>query len=270
VERSSHGNRRSARLARSGLGAMELTRSDEGTLHGQLYRTLARMIADGDVKVGDRMPTEAELSERYTVSRTTARRALDELRRASLVERRPGLGTFVVPPKLNAMIPHLHSITAEIEQLGYRAGSRLLSVEEGVVDENARAHLHLAEGDHVLRVLRLRTANERPFYVAESVLNLALFPELRTVDFAVPDLSMYAAFERVTGRRVERVTQWLSAASASAEIARHMEVRRGAPVLRLERVLFIEGDRPIESVNAFFHGETYKYYSESTASFARS
>jgi GntR family transcriptional regulator len=242
-----------------------ITRSDEGTLHGQLYRVLAKRIATGELKVGKRLPTEAELVSEYAVSRTTARRALDELRRASLVERLPGRGTFVAPPKLKTAIPQLHSITREIEQLGYRPGSKVLSLEEGVADENERSHLRLGEGARVLRVRRLRTADEQPFYVADSTLNLVLFPKLQEVDYGRPNLSMFKVFEEVSGRRVHRVAQWLSAVPATAEVAKHMELSRGTPVLQLERILYVGADSPIESVRAFFRGESYKFYTEITA-----
>jgi GntR family transcriptional regulator len=239
-------------------------RSDEGTLHGQLYRTLFRQISDGEIRVGERLPTEAELSERYSVSRTTARRALDELRRAALVERLPGRGTFVVEPRLKTAIPQLHSITAEIEALGYRAESQLIGLSETEATEEEKSDLKYERAGPVLHVERLRRADGRPFNVADSTLNLEQFPQLRDADYAASDLSMYKLFEQVSGRKVSRVVQWLSAAPASRYVARYMEVPERSPVLLLERVLFVEGNIPIERVRAFFRGEIYKFYSELT------
>ncbi len=241
---------------------MELTRSDEGTLHGQLFRTLVKSIEDKSVEVGDRLPTEAELAQQYAVSRTTARRALDELRRMGYVERRPGLGTFVSTPRLNATIPHLHSVTAEIEQLGYKPGSRLVSLSREPADPITSEQLRIGVGDVVLNVRRVRTADERPFYFAESRLNIVLFPRLGDADYTDGNLSLYKLFERLTGRAVERVTQWFSAVPAPGDVAALLECKKGAPVLLLERVLFVEKDCPVETVKAYFHGETYKYYSE--------
>lgn len=244
---------------------MELTRSDAGTLHGQLLRTLVKSIEDKSVEVGDRLPTEAELAQQYAVSRTTARRALDELRRMGYVERRPGLGTFVSTPRLNATIPHLHSVTAEIEQLGYKPGSRLISLKREPADQTTAEHLRIGIGDDVLSVRRVRTADDSPFYFAESKLNLVEFPSLADADYAAGDLSMYKLFERSTGRAVERVTQWFSAVPAPVDVAKLLDCKKGAPLLLLERVLFVEKDCPVESVKAYFHGETYKYYSEHSA-----
>jgi len=245
--------------------ATELVRSSEGTLHGQLFRTLADQIKRGDVKPGDRLPTEAELSSSYGVSRTTARRALDELRRANLVERQPGKGTFVAAPKLHAAIPHLHSVTSEIEQLGFRPGSKLISLREGKADDELAAALKLAPGDRILILERLRTADGRPFYFAESALNVTAFPDLARADFGAPSLSLYRLFEQVSGRRVHHVKQWLSATAAHGETAKHLGVGPRAPLLQLERILFLEGEAPIEKVRAYFLGDTYKYYIELVA-----
>jgi GntR family transcriptional regulator len=243
-----------------GLGdAGRLTRSNQGTLHQQLFRTLADMISSGVVKPGERLPTEAELVDAYGVSRTTARRALDELRRQGIVERQPGKGTFVLHPRLHATIPHLRSITEEIEQLGYRAGTIPLSVQRGVADETLAGHLRLAVGDPVLVVTRIRTADGRPVYLATSTLNVALLPALAEADFS---LGMYTQFERVTGRQVQRATQWLSAVRASTEVARHLRLPPAAPALRLERVVYLDGDLPVEVVNGYFHGQLYKHYSQ--------
>jgi GntR family transcriptional regulator len=244
---------------------VELTRSDEGTLHGQIYRALVDRINRGEVKPGDRMPTEAEVMEIYSVSRSTARRALDELRRANFVERQPGKGTFVTMPKLHATIPYLHSITEEIEQLGFRPGSKLIAMRLGQADAELAGQLALAPNDAVLFLERLRTANDRPFYFAVSALNVTAFPKLKQADFSPPSLSLYRLFEEVAGRPVRRVTQWLSAVGATREVARHLAVRPGSPLLQLERVLYVAGDRPIEMVRAWFVGGSYKYYSELAA-----
>jgi GntR family transcriptional regulator len=239
----------------------ELVRSSAGTLHGQLYQALVGSIETGAARPGDRMPTETELMESYGVSRTTARRALDDLRRNGLVERRPGKGTFVVKPRMDAAIAGLHSVTDEIEMLGYRAGARLLSVQEDTADESAAGHLGIAPGDPVLLISRLRTADDRPFYFAYSVLNVTRLPELREADFTAP--SFYRLFEQVTGRAVARAVQWLSAVPAGPEVARQLKVEPGAPVLQLERVSYLENEIAVESVQAFFQGQSYKFYSES-------
>lgn len=243
------------------LNDSPLRRSSAGTLHHQLYVTLADMIRSGAVKPGERLPTEAELEKNYSVSRTTARRAVDELRRQGIVERRPGRGTFVLHPRLNATIPHLHTVEEEIQQLGYTPGIVPLSVDEMPASQAVAEHLRLRPGQPVLVVRRVRTADGQPIYVAEATLNITRFPDLVGADFGRE--AMYRIFERVTRRRTAKAIQWLSAVPASPDVARVLELEPGAPVLELERVVYMEGDIPIATVTGHFHGQLYKHYSES-------
>jgi DNA-binding LacI/PurR family transcriptional regulator len=64
-------------------------------LYQQVYDTLRQRITDGRYAVGDKLPSEAELSEEHSVSAITVKRALDLLRADGLIVRRPRLGTFV-------------------------------------------------------------------------------------------------------------------------------------------------------------------------------
>jgi DNA-binding LacI/PurR family transcriptional regulator len=63
----------------------------------QLYETLHADIASGRLRTGDRIPSEAELVRTFGASRITVGRALRDLQREGLIDRRPGSGTYVRP-----------------------------------------------------------------------------------------------------------------------------------------------------------------------------
>jgi GntR family transcriptional regulator, arabinose operon transcriptional repressor len=77
---------------------MPLTQS-EGPKYQKVYRALQREIRSGQWKVGDRLPSEAELGRRFGASRITVGRAVSDLQRAGLVERRVGSGTYIRRPR---------------------------------------------------------------------------------------------------------------------------------------------------------------------------
>ncbi len=79
-----------------------MSRTSAGTLYHQILLALTERIESGEIGVGDRLPSEADLVAEFGVSRTTARRALDELRRQGLVRREPGRGTFLASPRLRS------------------------------------------------------------------------------------------------------------------------------------------------------------------------
>ena len=69
----------------------------------QVYRSLRRDIESGRLKRGDRLPSEAELERAFEASRITVGRAVRDLQRAGLVERRPGSGSYVKAPNAGAL-----------------------------------------------------------------------------------------------------------------------------------------------------------------------
>lgn len=65
-------------------------------LYRQVAQTIAQAIREGDYRVGERLPTERELVERFNVSRPTLREALIALELWGLVETRKGSGIYVI------------------------------------------------------------------------------------------------------------------------------------------------------------------------------
>jgi GntR family transcriptional regulator len=240
-----------------------LSRTSAGTLYHQILQGLTGRIESGEIGVGDRLPSEADLVAEFGVSRTTARRALDELRRQGLVRREPGRGTFLASPRLRSNLAYLHSFSEEIERWGYTPGARLILQEERAADEEVAARLGVEVGERVLFVRRLRLADERPIFVCDSHLPIERFPALKDADYGT--VSLTRLLEERTGRKVEHARQWIGAATAAEDVAVLLEIQAGVPVLMIRRVTCVTGEEPAEVVEAFFHPERYQHYNELSA-----
>ena len=232
-------------------------------MYHQILQGLTGRIESGEVGVGDRLPSEADLVAEFGVSRTTARRALDELRRQGLVRREPGRGTFLASPRLRSNLAYLHSFSEETERWGYTPGVRLISQEERAADEEVAARLGVEVGEKVLFVRRLRLADERPIFVCNSHLPIERFPALKDADYGT--VSLTRLLEERTGRKVEHARQWIGAATAAEDVAELLEIQAGVPVLKIRRVTCVTGEEPAEVVEAFFHPERYQHYNELSA-----
>jgi GntR family transcriptional regulator len=160
--------------------------------------------------------------------------------------------------------PALLSFSQEVEQIGYRPGTVLLKVTESAVPMSVDHYLGLQPGQLVLRVVRLRTADDRPIALATSWLNLIRFPDLRDLDYT--RLSLYDLFEEDQGLTIVRAVQRISADLATPQEAEALTSSTGSPVLRLSRTTFIAGDQrggmPIEHVEAAFNGRMYSVETE--------
>src|SRR4029450_9434777 len=135
-----------------------------------------RTLVEG-ARPGDPLPSEAELCERFSVSRMTVRQALQELTNDGLGERRRGQGTFVAHRPVHRRPGVFLSFTEEMHRRGAQATSRLLSAG---LDEPRRPRAEdrgLAPGSRVVRVVRVRLADGVPVALEDA----ALVPELAGV-----------------------------------------------------------------------------------------
>lgn len=65
------------------------------SLYEQIYDYILNMIKEGDIKSGDKIPTEEELAKQFQVSRITSKKALDLLSQRDIIQRFQGKGSFV-------------------------------------------------------------------------------------------------------------------------------------------------------------------------------
>lgn len=97
-------------------------------------------------------------------------------------------------------------------------------------------------------------------FVSDSYLPSGRFPGLKRADYSVVSLS--GLFEEVTGLKIDRAHQWIGADEAASGVVALLELAPGAPVLKVERVTFVSGEVPVESVTAYFHPGRYQHYNE--------
>jgi GntR family transcriptional regulator len=171
----------------------------------EIADALRRQVAAG--RPGDRLPSDAELCERFSVSRMTARQAVQLLANEGLLVRRRGEGTFIAPRTVPRILGSPLSFTENMRRRGLRADSRLL--EAGWVEPTAeeRTALRLGAADRAILIERLRLADDRPMAIERAVVAPACAAVL---DDDLAGGSLHAAFERL-GRVPSTATARVSA-----------------------------------------------------------
>src|SRR6202020_2327023 len=144
--------------------------SQEALLYSRVETVLASEIADGDLKVGDQLPTEDSLIARFEVSRITVRRAIQNLVGRGLVEIRRGKGTFITAPKITQELTELSGFVEDMHALGRKPTARLISKEVVTADATVASHLALTKGERVVRIRRVRLAGGIPLSFDETYL----------------------------------------------------------------------------------------------------
>src|ERR1700723_1198580 len=129
-----------------------MSAAHDSPLYARVETVLAGEITDGDLKVGDQLPTEDSLIARFGVSRITVRRAIQNLVSRGLVEIRRGKGTFVAAPRITQELTELSGFVEDMHALGRKPTARVIGKEILTADTTVAGHLALTKGEHVVRI----------------------------------------------------------------------------------------------------------------------
>ena len=126
-------------------------------LHHQVYVVLRQQIEEGQYSGELPLPSELELSEMFSVSRITVRRALDRLKQEGMVSRSRGRGTFAQQQKVpQAMNANLRGIFENLLAMGLRTRVKLIEFGYVPAPPMVAEKLKLAPGALVQRAVRVR------------------------------------------------------------------------------------------------------------------
>lgn len=156
---------------------LPLSLDSEIPLYSQLMGIIKRSITSGALKVGDLLPSEAELCRAYDISRNTVRQAIGALEEEGFVVRKRGKGTFVSDPNTRRKGVQ-YSFTTEISQLGKSPSSTL--VDFAVITPSPRivALMGLEPGVKVYRFTRVRNVDGAPLILETSYYPEYIYPNL--------------------------------------------------------------------------------------------
>jgi GntR family transcriptional regulator len=210
-----------------------------------------------ELPVGSRLPSEKELAVRFEVSRMTVRQALDALADEGRVERVPGLGTFVRRPTV-AMGPSLTSFSEDMRARGLRPSSRLIGLEEVTAPPEVAPDLAVDAGSTVIRLERLRFADEDPMCLEEAHLP-ARFQ--RVLDDADLEESLHEVLAKA-GTVVTTARRRVRAVPAPSRDAQLLGLAEHAPALEIVDVFFDAGRRPVHRSRSRYRHDRYEVMSD--------
>jgi DNA-binding GntR family transcriptional regulator len=157
--------------------------------HVQIYQWLRAMIAKGEIKRGDKLPTEIELSHMFAVNRMTVRKAMDSLVFDAMVIRRPGKGTFLTSEKPKDLIYTLKNITSfgnDMQSVGIQPTYQAVEVKVIQADGEVSKMLKLKNDKRAIYSLRVLHANDKPVLIEKSYLPYFKFKDILDMDGGVP------------------------------------------------------------------------------------
>jgi len=229
-------------------------------LYVQIAESLLDQIESGDLRAGDRLPSERDLSKMLGVNRLTVRRALQVLESQGLLLRRRGDGTYVAEPKIERQAAKLVSFTRGMQRRGYTPGAKMITFEKRPVKASVAKELRLPVSAPVYYVRRLRLINQEPVMLERLTVPVHRFPGLERYDLA--SRSVYEVMETEYGILVGRASQSLEPVVATEYEAELLEVKPGAPLMLERRLGFDQDGHPVEHGKDLYRGDRFCFVTE--------
>jgi GntR family transcriptional regulator len=226
-------------------------------LYARVEDVLAAEIADGTLPPGTRLPAEQSLTERFAVSRTTIRQAIQNLIRRGLVEIRRGTGTFVAQPKISQELTELTGFVEDMQALGRHASARLLDHQIVPANEGVARALALAVGTLVVRVQRVRLADNIPLSFDETYLPRELGEKI--IENNLEAEPIFSLLEQKYDTPLVEAEYRLEAVSADSAVARALGINVGSPVFLIERTSYSGGQRPVDHEKLYYRGDQIRF-----------
>jgi GntR family transcriptional regulator len=224
----------------------------------QVRRSLQDKIEQGEWQPGEQLPGDMELCEMFGVSRTVIRQALSEMVHEGFIIRRKGKGTYVAEPKIReSLVQKLTGFHQDMAERGHDIISQVLRQEVVPAGPKVATYLEITPETPVVVIERLRFVQDEPIVLVTTYLPKALCPNLVDADFTRQ--SLYTFLEEEYGQVIVRGRRTLEAVPANEFEARHLQVDKGAPLILLDSVSYLEDGTPLEYYHALHRGDRSRF-----------
>ncbi|MDQ1174989.1 DNA-binding GntR family transcriptional regulator [Microbacterium testaceum] len=232
----------------------DIDRTGPVPLYFQVSSRLEQAIRSGAIPPGARLENEIAIGERLGLSRPTIRRAIQELVDRGLLVRRRGIGTQVVQGQVTRQV-ELTSLFEDLQSTQHAPGTTVLEHEVIPAPANVASHLGIAEGDEVLHIRRLRTADGTPVAILQN-----FFPA-KTTDLSRDELEERGLYQilRSRGVAIRIANQRIGARRAHDDEGSLLEIDRDGPVLLMERTAFDNAGQAIEFGLHIYRPDRYSF-----------
>lgn len=238
---------------------MEEPLRDKQTLVIKLRDRISDLMRESGLKPGDKLPTEAELTQRFKISRPVVREALKLLEQDNLIYAEHGRGRFVSPMsavQVDRPITVFESVTDMTRHYGYETVNKVLSIAEEAPSELVARQLQILGGERVIRIERLRLHRDQPImycidYVPRGIVSARLYD----IDWSGSLLALLESY---------RNRPRMSAASVSAvtlpdEVIERNDLRDFGPALLIAETCFNAAGMPVNYAMDYHRGSHFSF-----------
>jgi GntR family transcriptional regulator len=231
------------------------SRPSQGTravpLWSQVKTALLDMIHAQQLGENARLPSESELCERFGVSRTVVREAMNQLVHERVIYKLQGKGAFVAGHRDDQdFLGSNIGFSGELHLKNRAVTRRILEQRIEPASERAAQLLQLATGTPVVALSRVLIVDGEPRILVLTALPARLVPGLD--QFPMHNRSLYDTLSRQYGITMKKAERWLAAVAATPEQAALLGVDPGTPVIVIESIGWSSSGEPVEYYTAYY------------------
>lgn len=225
-------------------------------MYRQIANAIREKITNNEYKVGEALPTEAELREIFSVSRVTVRQAIKLLVENGELESVQGSGTYVTESKVKYDIYQQSSFDEKWAHLDVVTHSDVIAFEVGKASLTIAEHLDIAKDEQVFYVKRVRYIDNNPITVEETWLPTKMFPDLT---YQVMQGSKYQFIEQQKGMIIDRSEQEILPILPPKEIAKLLGIETGTPIIEKRTRGYLADNTVFEYSRNYLKSSDYKF-----------
>lgn len=233
-----------------------LIQNDMVPLYQQLKTKIKDSIISGELKQGDKIQTEEELSKVYNVSRITVRSAISELVEEGMLVKKQGKGTFVSRTKIDREIIKFLSFSSACKIEGLTPSSKI--TKKDIIDPNKDQinSLKLDTGDKLIRIQRIRYANEDPIMVENNYFSY------NNYNFLLNEEHLNSSLYEILSNKYNIVPfkglNSIEIVRAKEDESEYLKIYKGSSLLLIKGVVYDENNIPIHISEEYIDGDKYK------------
>ena len=234
-----------------------ISRTRPAPLHDQIRRAIHARIQTGELRPGDRLPTEHGYAEQFGVSLAPVRQALLDLVAAGVVVRTKGRGTFVAESRVDTPVTLLASFTDALRSRRIAFSITVLDLVIAPGPTHVLAALELGVGAPVVRLRRLALVRGEPAAILDAYLDAERFGRLVSMTGFESGRSLYRTLEEEFGTHVGTARSTLEVVRSDDDQAELLGGSLGTPALLVRSVTDDATGRPIELADVLYRGDRF-------------
>ena len=232
------------------------------TVAEKAYQALKELLESGEFAPGQKLPSEDKIAQQFNISRVTLRTALQKLELEGYVDRKRGVGTFVVGSQkrnMEAGIERLVSISDVMRQRGHVPGTKETVISAENADEMIAEELQIEVGDPVTIISRVRTMDGIPLIYDCNIFPATIVPQ----DVTIKELgdSLFSYIIKDLKFNITHAVARLVPAMADDFLAEKLSVKKGTLLIRLVQIHYTRGNNsPIWQSTLSFPDSQFSWY----------